>query len=54
MWYDQDAGRQEPAYLVLQVEVSCFIRNAGGAVGGRWGCEWRDATPADISEGELV
>jgi hypothetical protein len=39
--------------MVLQVEVSCF-NNVYEGKPGRWVCEWRDATPADIAEGELV
>lgn len=39
--------------LILQVEVSVFA-NAFEGKPGRWVCEWRDATPADVAEGELV
>jgi hypothetical protein len=39
--------------LILQVEVSVFGYPDGRNKCGAWRCEWRDATPADVAEGEL-
>lgn len=41
-----------PGCLVLQVEVSFFSKPVWDKC-GVWACEWRDATVADVAEGEL-
>lgn len=39
--------------LLLQVEVSVWASSREDKP-GRWVCQWRDATPKDVNESELV
>ena len=41
------------AVMVLQVEESVWNDTREGTL-GRWVCVWRDATPNDVNQGELV
>lgn len=46
--YDHDEV-DPPEMMVLQVEVSYFDYQQR-----KWSVKWRDATPADLPDGELV